>query len=216
MYEGYIDLSVLPAYVPVAVVICAAPGPDMAYMVATGIGAGRRAATRAALGASLGVITYTAIVAAGLGPLVAAHPAVLIGLQVFGALYLARLACITLKDSRQPGGSGDATEAGTNPFRRGLTVNLANPKVGLFFAALLPQFLGSAGSPFLQLMMLGVVFQFFGLVSDITAGWTAAALRAKVLARPRAMRAMALVSGGVLTLLAVLVGTDAVRSLTSL
>lgn len=71
MYEGYIDLSVLPAYVPVAVVICAAPGPDMAYMVATGIGAGRRAATRAALGASLGVITYTAIVAAGLGPLVA-------------------------------------------------------------------------------------------------------------------------------------------------
>jgi hypothetical protein len=64
------------------------------------------------------------------------------------------------------------------------------------------------------LMLLGVVFQFFGLVSDITAGWTAAALRAKVLARPGAMRAMALVSGGVLTLLAVLVGIDAIRSLT--
>lgn len=63
--------------------------------------------------------------------------------------------------------------------------------------------------------MLGVVFQFFGLVSDIVAGWTAAALRAKVLARPGTMRAMALVSGCVLASLAVLVGADAARSLTS-
>jgi threonine/homoserine/homoserine lactone efflux protein len=147
--------------------------------------------------------------------LVAAHPAVLIGLQVFGALYLARLAYMTLKDSRQPTGQSEAAQEGANSFRRGLTVNLANPKVGLFFAALLPQFLGSARNPFLQLMLLGVVFQLFGLVTDITAGWTAAALRAKVLARPGAMRTMTLVSGGVLTLLAVLVATDAVRSLTS-
>lgn len=110
----------------------------MAYMVAAGIGAGRRAATLAALGASLGVIAYTTIVAAGLGPLVAAHPSVLTGLQVFGALYLARLAYVTFAGSRQPTGHGEAGEERTHSFLRGLTVNLANPKVALFFAACSP------------------------------------------------------------------------------
>jgi threonine/homoserine/homoserine lactone efflux protein len=87
-----VDLSVLPAYLAVVVLICAAPGPDMAYMVGAGIGGGRSAATRAAFGVTLSVIVYAAAVAAGLGPLVSRHSAILGGLQAFGAIYLARMA----------------------------------------------------------------------------------------------------------------------------
>jgi threonine/homoserine/homoserine lactone efflux protein len=56
----------------------------------------------------------------------------------------------------------------------------------MFFVAFLPQFLGVANNAFLQLLMLGLIFQVVGLVGDLTVGWTAAVPRDKVLARPRA------------------------------
>ncbi len=213
MSEGYVDLSVLPAYLAVVVLICAAPGPDMAYMVGTGIGGGRAAATRAALGVTLGVIVYAGAVAAGLGPLVSRHSAVLTGLQIFGAMYLARMAYATFNDGRRPGPATLAGQQDTRWFRRGLIVNLTNPKVMLFFIAFLPQFLGTASNPFLQLLMLGLIFQTVGLAGDLTVGWTAAVFRDKVLAWPRAIQAMTFISAGVFAALALIVSIEAIRSL---
>lgn len=213
MTGSYVDLSVLPAYLAAVVVICAAPGPDMAYMVATGIGGGRAAATRAALGVTLGVIGYAAAVAAGLGPLISRHAAVLTGLQIFGAIYLARMAYTTFNDGRRNRPAMLAPQQDTHWFRRGLIVNLTNPKVMLFFVAFLPQFLGSAGDPFVQLLTLGLIFQAVGLAGDLTVGWTAAILRDKVLARPGALRAMTFTSASVFAVLALIVATEAIRSL---
>src|SRR5579859_6030056 len=99
MSYGYIDVSVLPLFLAAVVLIDIAPGPDMAYMVGAGIAGGRSAATRAALGVSLGVVLFTAVVAAGLGAVVARHPGVLTGLEIFGALYLTRLAYGTFRDA---------------------------------------------------------------------------------------------------------------------
>ncbi len=106
-----------------------------------------------------------------------------------------------------------AAQHDTRWFRRGLIVNLTNPKVMLFFVAFLPQFLGSASNPFLQLLMLGLIFQVVGLAGDLTVGWTAAVLREKVLARPRAVQAMTFTSAGVFAALALVVTTEAIRSL---
>lgn len=215
MSGGYIDLSVLPAYLVAVALICMAPGPDMAYMVGTGIVGGHAAATRAALGVTLGVIVYAAAVAAGLGPLVSRHSAVLTCLQLFGALYLARLAYTTFTDGRRD--SGPPTQIGqqdTRWFRRGLIVNLTNPKVLLFFVAFLPQFLGAASNPALQLLMLGLMFQIVGLIGDLTVGWLAAVFRDKVLARPSAMQAMTSISAAVFAGLAAIVSIEAIRSLT--
>jgi threonine/homoserine/homoserine lactone efflux protein len=214
MAGDYVDLSVLPAYLAVVAVICAAPGPDMAYMVGTGVAGGRAAVTRAALGVTLGVTLYAAAVAAGLGPLVQHHSAVLTGVRGFGAVYLAWLAVRTFADSRRPGAHAPIGRQGdAHWFRRGLIVNLTNPKVMLFFIAFLPQFLGGASSPFLQFLMLGVTFQVVGLVGDLAVGWMAALFRDKVLAQPTAMRAMTLVSAGVFAGLAVIVSVEAARSL---
>jgi threonine/homoserine/homoserine lactone efflux protein len=214
MIEGYVDLSVLPAYIAAVALICAAPGPDMAYMIGTGIGGGRSAATRAALGVTAGVIVYAGAVAAGLGPLVSRHSTVLTGLQIFGALYLAKLAYTTFHDSRHLGAVTQIGPQDTRWFRRGLIVNLTNPKVILFFVAFMPQFLGTASNPFLQLLMLGLIFQIVGLVGDLTFGWTAALFRDKILARPRAIQAMTYVSASVFAGLALIVSTEAVKTLT--
>jgi threonine/homoserine/homoserine lactone efflux protein len=213
MIGGYIDLSVLPAYLAAVLLICAAPGPDMAYMVGTGISGGWAAATRAALGVTLGVIVYAAAVAAGLGTLVSRHSAVLTGLQIFGAVYLARMAYATFSDGRHPAPARLTGQQDTRWFRRGLIVNLTNPKVMLFFIAFLPQFLGTAGSPFLQFLMLGLIFQAVGLAGDLTVGWSAAVFREKVLTRPGVIQAMAFISAGVFAALALIVSIEAIRSL---
>jgi len=216
MSVGYtVDLSVLPAYLAAVALICLAPGPDMAYMAGTGIAGGRAAATRAALGVTLGVAVYAAGVAAGLGPLVSHHPAVLTGLQIFGALYLARLAYATFTDGRHSGPAIHTGQQDSHWFRRGLIVNLTNPKVMLFFIAFLPQFLGTASNPFVQLLMLGLMFQIVGLVGDLTVGWTAAVFRDKVLTRPRAIQAMTFIAAGVFAGLAVIVSIEAIRTLTT-
>ncbi len=101
MNSGYVDLTVLPPFAAAAALICLAPGPDMAYMIGTGIAGGRGAATRAGFGVTLGVLIYAVAVAAGLGGLVTHYPGVLTGLQVFGCIYLAWLAYSTYRDARR-------------------------------------------------------------------------------------------------------------------
>lgn len=162
------DIDAVGAVAQAAVVlICLAPGPDMAYIIGTGIAAGRRAATTAALGVTLGVVVYAVVVAAGLGAVVADHPAVLTGLQAFGSLYLLWLAASAFREARHAHPENNNQASATGWFRRGLVVNLTNPKVMLFFLAFLPQFLGRARSPTLQLLMLGLLFQLIGLAIDV-------------------------------------------------
>ncbi len=209
MYDGYaIDVSALPLFLGAVVLISIAPGPDMVYILGAGVAGGRSAAIRAALGVSIGVSVWAVTVAAGLGAVVAGHPAVLGGLQIFGAGYLGWLAYSTWRDA--PAAELPATEAGgDNWFRRGMIVNLTNPKVMLFFLAFLPQFIGRATSPTLQLLLLGLVFQLVGLIVDVAVGWSAGTVRDRVRTRPGIVRTMTYTSAAVFLVLAVGVGVEA-------
>lgn len=212
MSSGYsVDLAVLPSFVAAVVLICLAPGPDMMYLVGIGIAGGRRAVMRGALGVTIGVLVYAVAVAAGLGVVVARHSLVLTGLQIFGSLYLFWLAISTVREGRAAGELDRSSTDHQAWFRRGLVVNLTNPKVLLFFLALLPQFLGSATNATLQLLMLGLIFQFIGLVIDLAIGWSAGAFRDKVLGRPGALKVMTYISAGVFAALAATVGVEALR-----
>lgn len=213
MNNDYIDLTVLPSYLGAVLLICVAPGPDQAYLVGTGIAGGRRAVTRGALGVSLGVLVYVTVVAAGLGAVVADHSLVLTVLQVFGGGYLLWLGWATLRGARHADAAVVSPPEPRSWFLRGLVVNLTNPKVLLFFVAFLPQFLGRATSPTLQLLLLGLLFQAVGLTVDLAIGWSAGTFRDKVLSRPRVLRAMTYTSAAVFVVLAAVVGLEAVRAL---
>jgi threonine/homoserine/homoserine lactone efflux protein len=212
VFNGYVDLSPLPTFLAAVGLILIAPGPDMAYMVGAGLAGGRSAATRAAFGIASGVAVYVVAVAAGLGALVASHTGVLVGMQFVGAAYLAWLAYNAVQPSRD-GSELTADAAGQHWFRRGFVVNLTNPKIALFFLAFLPQFLGTATSPTLQLLTLGVFLQMAGLAVDLLVGWAAGAFRDRVFQRPRTMRALTLTSAFVFAALAILVVGDVMRRL---
>lgn len=212
VHSGYpwIDVGVLPAFVPAVVVLLLAPGPEMAFMVATGLRDGRGGATRAALGITAGVSVYVALTALGLGVFLAAVPGVVDVIQVGGAAYLAYLAWETWRSS---GAQLKTTSAGSaEVFRRGFAVNLSNPKIMLFFTAFLPQFLGdTAVNPVVQLLMLGLVLQLLGLLTDLAIGYGAGAVRDRILRRTRAQSFLERTAAGVYGVLAAVLLGDAVR-----
>ncbi|ASK65838.1 lysine transporter LysE [Brachybacterium avium] len=204
-----LDVSVLPAFLVAVVVILVTPGPDMAFLVATGINQGRRAAVRGAFGVTSAMTIWVLVAATGLGVALTQLPAALDAIRIAGAGYLAFLAITTWRSA-----GAEITEAGTVPnvFRRGFLVNITNPKVALFFVAFLPQFLGSAGEhPLAQMLMLGLLLQLIGLVADITIGSTAGLFRDAVLGRRRVRLALDGVAGTVYGGLAVLLLLGVVR-----
>ncbi|MEO3827744.1 LysE family translocator [Actinomadura sp. B10D3] len=206
----WVDLSVLPAFIAAVAVFLLAPGPDMLFMVATGLRDGRRGATRAAFGITAGVSVYVVLTALGLGVFFEAVPGAGDVIQVGGAAYLAYLAWTTWKAGRSPLEASTADSA--NVFRRGFMVNIANPKIMLFFAAFLPQFLGDATEkPVLQLLMLGLILQLLGLLADLAIGYAAGAVRDRVLRRTRARKLLQRLSAGVYGVLATVLLADAVH-----
>ncbi|WP_030322119.1 LysE family translocator [Streptomyces sp. NRRL B-3229] len=151
-----VDLTVLPGYVAVIMLFLGPPGPDMAYMLAVGLEGGRRAAVKAILGIATGMSVYAAAVVAGVGQIARSHPSVLDTIRIVGAVYLLWLAYVTMRHARRTISGHTDVPAG-RWYARGILVSITNPKIVLFFLAILPQFIGSAEKPGLQMAILGAI-----------------------------------------------------------
>ena len=204
-----LDVSVLPAFLVAVAVILATPGPDMAFLVATGINQGRRAAVRGAFGVTSAMSIWVLVAATGLGVALTQMPAALDAIRLAGAGYLLFLAITTF---RKAGAALAEAETVPDVFRRGFLVNLTNPKVALFFVAFLPQFLGTAGEhPFAQILMLGLLLQGIGLAFDLTIGSAAGLFRDAVLTKRKVRLALDAVAGTVYGGLATLLIVEVAR-----
>ncbi|MER5717406.1 LysE family translocator [Streptomyces sp. NPDC002132] len=150
------DLAVLPSYIAVILLFLAPPGPDMAYMLAVGLEGGRLSALKAILGIGTGMSFYATAVVAGVGEIARSHPSVLDVVRILGAAYLLWLAYVTMRSTRRAiNGHGDIATG--RWYLRGMSVSLTNPKIILFYLAVLPQFIGNAENPQLQMVALGAI-----------------------------------------------------------
>lgn len=176
-----VDLGVLPAFLLAAVAICLAPGPDQAFIIASASAGGRRAGVLASVGMAIGIAVHTTAAALGLAAVLGTSPTALQVVRIVGAMYLAYLAVMTFRALREGTGAEEGAEAASGDqmtaLRRGLLVNLTNPKIILFFASFLPHFLGQATSFTAQFLMLGAAFLVVGLVIDSAIGLMAGHLR---------------------------------------
>ncbi len=174
----------LPLFVATILLFLAPPGPDMVYVAAVGLDGGRRAAVAAILGIGTGMSIYAALVVLGLGRLAETHPLLLDAVKAGGAGYLLWLALMTVRDAHRP---GRAERAGADrAYRRGVLVSLTNPKLMLFFLAVLPQFVGEAENLKAQLAMLGVVNVLAEVLLYGAIGVMAGQLQARVMGGGRA------------------------------
>lgn len=151
-----VDFGVLPGFVAVILLFLIPPGPDMVYMLAVGLEGGRRSALKAILGIGTGMIIYATAVVIGVGKVAQSHPLLLDAVKVFGAAYLSWLAYVTIRNARRMASDPSGISTG-RPYLRGVLVSLTNPKLILFFLAVLPQFMGDAQNAGMQLAMLGAV-----------------------------------------------------------
>ena len=166
------DPGVMAAFIAAGLVLNFTPGVDFVFVSANGIASGPRAGMAAALGINLGVTLHILLAAAGLSTLLLAYPGAYDAIRYGGAAYLAYLAV-------QAWRAGTNLDKGTElPPRaaiwRGFLTNILNPKVALFVLAFIPQFTNPDYGPlWQQMLILGAIFQIFGLAFSLTLGATA-------------------------------------------
>jgi threonine/homoserine/homoserine lactone efflux protein len=159
--ESVMELSAVLGFAVVALTLIVVPGPDWAYVLA--VGSRDHVVVPVVTGVLLGYVVVTAVVAAGVGPLIASVPLALVALTVGGAGYLIYLGVRTLRSSGrlEPLRGGVAQAASSSRYLlRGVGVSALNPKGLLLFLSILPQFTRPDGGwpvP-LQLATLGGVF----------------------------------------------------------
>lgn len=163
-----------------SLVLAVAPGPDNLFVLAQSAVYGVRAGLTVVLGLCTGLVVQTICAACGVAAVVAAVPALFWGIRIAGACYLIYLAWMAwthaVSDSEGPQGTA---LTGMALWRRGVIMNITNPKVQIFFLAFFPQFVkpGTEGLELIiQMIIQGVTFIGATLIVFSAVAWGAGAL----------------------------------------
>ncbi len=208
-----LDLAVLPSFLFAVVVITVAPGPDNAYIAAVAVDRGPRAGLISAVGMALGMVVHVTAAALGLAMLLASVPVALTVIRLAGAAYLAWLGVTTLLSAKRSATASRRLPAGGRLLARAVLTNVTNPKVILFFAAFLPQFVRPGHGPTaVQLLTLGVVFLLVGLVIDSVVGIVAGRLHEAVAPGGAAATTLGVLAGLTFSVLAAVLSWEALSA----
>jgi threonine/homoserine/homoserine lactone efflux protein len=155
-----LSTDTIVAFFTASTLLAIAPGPDNLFVLAQSARYGPLAGIFVVLGLCTGLLVHTSAVAFGVAALVQASPVAFAILKYLGAAYLLYLAWLAFRSK----GSQASAAQGQQPdyvrlYRQGILMNVTNPKVSLFFLALLPQFAKpQLGSVTVQLLLLGGLF----------------------------------------------------------
>ena len=208
-------LATLLAFIGISVVVIVTPGPDTAVTIRNTLLGGRAGGIATALGVSVGQAVWALATSLGVVALLVASEPLFLAIKYAGAGYLVYLGVNALRsawrpvDGAAPGDVACGHRLGPRAaFRQGMVSDLGNPKMAVFFASLLPQFIPAGAAPFTALLALGLAF------SLMTFLWLAAyavvvAKAGDVLRRPAVRRAVEGVTGGILVALGVRIAAEA-------
>ena len=139
------------------------PGLIIALVVNEAVQKGRKNALQVAYGAATGAIGITIITAAVITYIFSLIPEILTFIYIFGMIYIIYKGVKTLQDK------GDSPEVlGSASFMSGFKINLANPKMWVFYLSVLPLFITDEAYVFSSLIFLGIVTILINLFADIS------------------------------------------------
>ena len=140
------------------------PGPDILYVISKSIVQGKKAAILTSMGLTSGLVIHTFLIAFGLSIIISESEYILNSIKIIGVFYFIYLIIKVIQNRK----TDDETKKdlhNINYFKRGLIMNLLNPKVGLFFIAFFPGFLfHSELSNQVQFLILGLIFWLQALI----------------------------------------------------
>lgn len=171
------ELNNLIIFVLAGLTLNITPGPDMMFVITRSVTESARSGVISSLGIAAGSVFHTLAVAFGLSALLAAVPAAYEVIKYTGAAYLVYLGLKMLLGKQSLKLSDDKKPVKMHSvFLQAIITNIFNPKVALFFLAFLPQFVNPEGSITLQLILLGLLFNFNGTIVNILVALSAGRL----------------------------------------
>ena len=201
------DAATFAYFLTASILLTLAPGPDILYLLTKSLSDGAKAGIILACGLVSGIVFHTTLVMVGVAALLKSSTTAMFLLKIFGAAYLLFLALGAFKSARAGKkislSRSDSKVAAAVLYKRGVLMNVLNPKVLLFFLAFLPQFvnLQSDGAG-LTILFLGVTFAAQALIIFSLVSLTAGRVRKFLLRKKNIGRTMNFIEAAVLTLIA--------------
>ena len=165
-----IPLDHLAAFALTAFVLIAVPGPSVLCVIGRALALCRHGAMTTVVGNAVGEYVQVMAVAFGIGAIVERSIVVYTAIKLAGAAYLVFLGVQAIRHRRALTTVFEATDRPVDTARvlwEGFAVGVSNTKSVVFFAAVLPQFVGAqTGHVPVQILVLGAVFLLIALVSD--------------------------------------------------
>lgn len=174
------DLSLYLSFCLASFLLALMPGPDNIFVVTESLSKGAKNGVIVAAGLNSGVLIHTLAAATGVSLILKESELAFHLLLYAGVAYLLFLAYKTFLEKAQAPQeeSKMTTTKAWKLFRIGITMNLLNPKVSLFFIAFLPQFISiNDFSPMMQMSVMGVSFMLIGFITFATFALLAHQLR---------------------------------------
>jgi len=188
----------LIAFAVVSVGIVIMPGPSNLFLLAHGIGHGRRAAVAAVTGISAASAIRVLLTAAGLSAVLASSAVAFSLVRWAGVAYLVYLGFRAFMSAPLQGQpcSAPANLQLRRSVGKGLVIGLGNPRMMIFFVAFFPQFVDPArGSEVVQILLLGSIFWVLGALWDLTFAYLSGTIGGWLDRRPRIQNAQPRVEG---------------------
>lgn len=154
------NITVIISFLITAIVLTLMPGPDILFVIAQSISQHSRAGIMTALGLCTGLTVHISAAALGLSAIIYQSALAFTFVKFAGTAYLLYLAWQSFRSRNETLFLQTQKPLGLlSLYKKGIMMNLLNPKVSLFFLAFLPQFVNEAnGNVPLQMIFLGLIF----------------------------------------------------------
>ena len=157
-----IPFDVFVMFFAASIALAMAPGPDNIFVLTQSALYGRKAGLIVTIGLCTGLAFYSAAVAIGIATIFTKSEFAFNALKIIGAFYLLFLAWKSFTAGAQnlSNGSDERPKISLSKlYKRGIIMNITNPKVAIFILAFLPQFADpQRGNVAIQLLFLGFIF----------------------------------------------------------
>jgi threonine/homoserine/homoserine lactone efflux protein len=197
-------------FIGVAIAVVVIPGPDMALVARNVFRYGRSAGFATSFGICTGILGWAVAAVFGIATILATSSIAFTILKLGGAAYLVYLGISTLRSPHAfapVAGVGRRDLPARQAYVQGLISALLNPKLGVFFLTLLPQFIAPGEASAVKALQLAIVFDLIGVAWLLTYSAILGAL-GNVLGRGTPQRVIRWVSGTVLVALGVRVALE--------
>lgn len=164
------ELGAILSFLGASFILTVMPGPDNIFVLTESLTKGQRNGIAISLGLGSGVLVHTLAAATGLSIIIQQSAIAFSVIKYVGAAYLLYLAYMSMKEKKIPveviSTNNDTKERGfLYLIRKGLLMNVLNPKVSLFFIAFLPQLITKGGfNMTTQMIILGLIFMVQAIV----------------------------------------------------